>query len=273
MGRTGNIPDSLYSAGQAIKLLGIPRSSFYDMVEKGKITKIAVPNRKDGYYLKSQIDEMVRAQQMFILQYTSKPAIFEKATANDALGIYEVGVSLWGTRGTPTVETRLGWYKSNPDIDHVVKQEGVVVGYISLMPLKHETIEQLMLGEKRGWEVTPDELLPFVPGVPLECFVMAIGVLAGVQKAEKYGMRLLVGSVHALGELAQKGVILEKLYATSSSPDGIKICRDFGFEEEDDSIPGTTRKKFVIDVATSRSLLLEEYHKQRESQQAKHVKA
>lgn len=273
MGRTGNIPDSLYSSGQAIKRLGIPRSSFYDMVEKGKITKVSVPNRKDGYYLKSQIDEMVRAQQMFLLQYTTKPSTFEKATPDDATGIYEVGVSLWGKIGTPTVDTRLAWYKSNPDIDYVVKQEGVIVGYISLMPLKHETIEQLMSGKKRGWEVTPDELLPFTPSIPLECFVMAIGVLAGVQKPEKYGMRLLVGSVHVLGELAEKGVILKKLYATSSSPDGIKVCRDFGFNEEDDSVPGTTRKKFVMEVATSKSFILEEYHKALESQQSKQVKA
>jgi len=261
LGRTTHVPEGFYTAAQAIKKLGVPRSSFYDMVEKGKIEKIVPPHRSDGYYRKSQIDDMVRAQQMFILQYATQPATFTKATPEDALGIYDVGVSLWGITGTPTVETRLAWYKSNPDIDYVVKQEDVVVGYISLMPLKHETIKQLIEGEKRGWEVTPQELLPFTPGMPLECFVMAIGVRAGLQKSEEYGMRLLTGSVHTLGELAKEGIIIKKLYATSNSPDGIKVCRDLGFQEESDPVPGSTRKRFTMDVDTSNSLLLEEYHR------------
>src|SRR5579885_291487 len=258
--KTAKAPEGFYTATEAIQKLGIPRSTFYDMVEKGKIQKVVPPYKSDGYYPKSIIDDMVRANQLFIVQYATHPATFEKATANDALGIYDVGVSLWGTIGTPTVETRLEWYKSNPDIDYVVKQEGVVVGYVSIMPLRHETIEQLLSGEKRGWEVKPEELLPFNPGIPLECFVMALGVRAGLQKAEKYGMRLFVGAVHALGELAKQGVILDKLYATSNSPDGIKASLDLGFKEIGIT-PGSTRKRFMMDVALSNSLLLEEYHR------------
>jgi hypothetical protein len=156
------------------------------------------------------------------------------------------------------VETRLGWYQSNPDIDYVVKQEGAVAGYVSLMPLKHDTIAQLLSGEKRGWEVTPDELLPFTPGVLLECFAMALGVRAGLRKAEKYGMRLLSGAIHVLGEFATKGIIIDKLYATTNSPDGIKACRDLGFEEIDPN-PETARKRFLLDPITSNSILLQEY--------------
>jgi hypothetical protein len=242
-----------------MKLLGIPSSTLYDLVKTGKIERVVPPNRSDGYYPRGPVDEMVRAKQVFLIQYATDPAQFVKATAQDAQGIYDVGISLWGAMGTPSVETRLGWYRSNPDIDYVVKQEGVVAGYISLMPLKHETLEQLMSGEKRGWEVTPDEVVPFLPGMPVECFVMALGVRAGLRKAEKYGVRLLIGSIHALGEFAKQGVVIEKLYATSNSPDGIKACRDLGFEEMD-PIPETTRKRFVLDVATSDSLLLQEYH-------------
>jgi len=262
MGKTARVPEGFYTANQAIKKLGIPRSSFFNMVEKGKITKVVPPGRTEGYYPRKEIDDIVRAQQLFTIQYATQPATFEKATPDDAQGIYDVGVSLWGTTGTPTVEKRLEWYKSNPDIDYVVKQNGVVAGYISLMPLKHETIEQLLSGEKRGWEVTADELLPFIPGVPLECFVMALGVRAGLQKPEKYGMRLFTGAIHVLGEMGKQGIIFSKFYATSNSPDGIKASLDLGFKELD-SIPGSTRKRFVLDIATSNSLLLEEYHQAR----------
>jgi Helix-turn-helix domain len=259
MPKRAKAPTGFYTASEVRRMLGIPSSTLYDMVKAGKIERVVPPGRSDGYYPRSSIDDMVRAKELFLLQYATNPATFVKAIAQDAQGIYDVGVSLWGTAGTPTVETRLGWYRSNPDIDYVVKQDGVVAGYISLMPFKHETIEQLVAGTKRGWEVTPEELLPFVPGVPLEAFVMALGVRAGLRKAEKYGMRLLSGAAHALGNLAENGVILDKLYATSNSPDGIKACRDFGFEEIDPD-PGTTRKRFMLDITASDSLLLREYH-------------
>jgi len=262
MPKRAKAPKGFYTASEVMKLLGIPSSTLYDLVKAGKIERAVEPNRRDGYYPKRPVDEMVRARQLFLLQYATDPAIFVKATAQDAQGIYDVGVSLWGAMGTPPVETRLGWYHSNPDIDYVIKQEGTVAGYISLMPLKRETLRQLMSGEKRGWEVKPDEVLPFMPGVPLECFVMAIGIRAGLRKAEKYGMRLLIGSIHVLGELARESVIIEKLYAISSSSGGMKACCELGFEEID-PLPETTRKRFVLDVATSNSLLLREYHEAR----------
>jgi hypothetical protein len=262
MPKRAKAPKGFYTASEVMKMLGIPSSTLYDLVKAGKIERVVEPPRKDGYYPKGPVDEMVRAKQLFLIQYSTDTAVFSKATGQDAQAIYDVGLSLWGTMGTPSVETRLRWYQTNPDIDYVVKQEGAVAGYISLMPLKHDTIEQLLSGEKRGWEVTPDELLPYAPGVPLECFVMALGVRAGLKKAEKYGMRLLIGSIHALGELARAGVILERLYATSNSPDGIKACRDLGFKEME-AIPETTRLRFVLDVATSESILLQEYHEVR----------
>jgi hypothetical protein len=79
-------------------------------------------------------------------------------------------------------------------------------------------------------------------------------------------MRLLSGAAHALGDLAEKGVILDKLYATSNSPDGIKDCLDLGFEEINPD-PETTRKRFMLDVTASNSLILREYHQTQRQRQ------
>ncbi len=251
-------PNGFYTASAVMKLLNIPSSTLYDLVKAGKIERVVEPGRKDGYYPKGPIDDMVRARQLFILQYATGPITFAKATFQDIQGIYDVGMSLWGNVGTPTLETRLGWYQRNPDIDYVVKKEGIVAGYVSLMPLKHETIEQLLVGEKRGWEVKPDEVLPFTPGVALECFVMALGVRVGVRTKEKYGMRLVMGSIHVLGQLAQDGIHITKMYATSNSPDGIKACHDLGFEELAFQ-SASSRRCFELNIRTSESPLLKEY--------------
>jgi hypothetical protein len=258
VGRTNKIPEGFYSAAQAIKKLKIPRSTFYTL----DIEKVFAPGRKDAYYPKAVVDDMVRARELFLIQYATKPATFARAVMEDIEAIYDVAVSLWGTTGTIDIETRKKRYQRNSDMDYVVKQDGVIVGFISLMPLKHETIEKLMNGNIRGWDVTPDDILPFSPGVPLECFVMAIAVRAGVSKREKYGMRLYVGAIHALGDLARKGVTIDKIYATSNTPDGIKACRDLGFEELE-PLPGMSRKRFLMETATSPSLLLEEYRQER----------
>lgn len=59
-----------------------------------------------------------------------------------------------------------------------------MTGYITIMPLKHETIEKLMEGKLRGWDIKAEDILPFTPGVPLECFT-GIAVRVGVKQPKK----------------------------------------------------------------------------------------
>jgi hypothetical protein len=186
-----------------------------------------------------------------------KTATFGISTAEDVPGIYEVIASLWGALSTTPVHTRLGWYQSNPDIDFVVKQEGTVIGYVTIMPLKHETLEKLMTGEIRGWDITPADILPFTPGIPLECFV-GIAVKAGVPHPRKYGMRLIAGAIKILKEFAQKGVLIQKLCAVSDTPDGTRLSRELGFIESPPA-PNSTFIKYTLDLETSDSPYAREY--------------
>jgi hypothetical protein len=186
-----------------------------------------------------------------------EPATFSVATPEDAQGIYEVIASLWGTLHTAPVETRLKWYEVNPAIDYVVKQDGIVTGYLTIMPMKHETIEKLMKAEIRGWDITPNDILPFTPGIPLECYTGA-AIRAGVYKPEKYGMRLLMGIIDMLNEYARHGMFIKKLYGVSDTPDGVKLCRDLGFKEESPA-PGSTFKQFTLDTEESDSPFIREY--------------
>jgi len=200
---------------------------------------------------------MAEASELFAIQYASDPATFSVATTEDVQGIYDVIASLWGTLFTTPVQTRLSWYQSNPEIDYVVKQEGIVTGYITIMPLKHETIEQLMQGKIRGWDIKPDDVLPFTPGEPLECFT-GIAVRAGVYKPEKYGMRLLTGILQTFREFAKKGIFIKKIYAVSDTPDGVKLSRDLGFEESPPA-PNSSFRQYILDLETSDLPYAKEY--------------
>jgi predicted DNA-binding transcriptional regulator AlpA len=47
-----------YTAGKAIKKLGIPRSTFYDLVKANEIPKVTVPLRKRAFYPRQRIDQL-----------------------------------------------------------------------------------------------------------------------------------------------------------------------------------------------------------------------
>jgi hypothetical protein len=257
MARQRKPAKGLYTAGEAIRKLRMPQATFHHYVKIGKIKKVTLPGKTEGFYEKAYIDKMARASELFALQYATDSSTFSVATPEDAQGIYEVIASLWGTLFTTPVERRLSWYLKNPEIDYVVKQDDIVTGYTTIMPLKQETIEQLMNGKIRGWDITSEDILPFTPGIPLNCYTGA-AVRAGVYRPERYGMRLIMGTIETMQELASKGVFIQKLYALSDTPDGVKLSRGLGFEEEPPA-PGSTLRRFILDLETSDSPYAEEY--------------
>ena len=257
MARQRKPAKGLYSASEAIAKLRMPQATFHHYAKIGKIKKVTMPGKSEGFYEKAYIDQMARASELFAIQYATDQTEFVAAAPEDAQGIFEVIASLWGTLFTTPIATRLSWYQKNPAIDYVVKKEGIIAGYITIMPLKHEVIEQLMKGEIRGWDIRPDDILPFTPGEPLECYT-GIAVRAGVYRPERYGMRLLMGIMEVMRDFAKQGIFIKKLYAVSDTPDGVKLSRDLGFEEKQPAEKSTFRQ-FILDLETSDSPYAREY--------------
>lgn len=249
MPKTRKAPLGLYTAKEAIQRLNMPQATFHHYVKTGKIKKVLPPGRSEGYYEKSYIDNMAEANELFILQYATDPTTFSLASSTDIEGIYQVMVSFWGSLYVPTIETRKSWYQVNSEIDYVVKKNGIVIGYITLLPLKPETVKLLMNGDIGTKEIRPTDILPFTPDIPLECWV-GIAVKPGVYMPEKYATRLLAGIRRVMTELMQKGIIFKRLWAKSETPDGIRLCKDLGFEEIEPEVQRIP-KKFVLNMETS----------------------
>jgi len=256
MVKKAKIPSGFYSATEAMKRLGMARSSFYDLVEKGKIKRVVPPSRSDGYYPKAEIDRMVKARELFILEYTQEASTFEQAKEEDIRGLYEVCKTLWGNFNTPTYETRLEWYRKNPEMYYVVKQDGIVVGFLGIIPIKEDTLEKMM--QQPGLNETAEDILPFTSGVTIHGIFLEIGVRSDIPRNRKYGRRLIEGGFNVLERLAEKGIIIEKVYAHSRTPDGINLCRRIGFSETP-PIDGDTRIRFELDLEKSNYPLLKSY--------------
>ncbi len=264
MVKKSRAPKNFYTAAQAIKRLGIPRATFFDFVKKGKIPKVISEGYVEGYYPKAVIDQMALARDLATLQYATDTSIFRKAEEEDIKAIHDLSVSIFGSNA-PNYESRLAPYQKNQDIYYIIEQDDILVGYLGLIPLKQEIINRIM-GETEGARshlltatseiITSDNIQMFEPGEDYNIFLVSV-VRQGLSKSKYYGMRLIFGGYEILLNLARKDIIAKGLYATSRTPDGIKLCKDLGFEET--IILGNPVRRFKLDLETTTSPYLQEY--------------
>ncbi len=256
-GKVSKAPEGFYTASEAIKKLNMPRTTFHHYVKIGKIKKKVPYGHKEGYYEKTYIDKMAEASQLYAIQYAEDPATFSIASDEDLAGIYDVLISLWGPTNATTTETRQNWRKINPEMDYVVRQEGIVVGFVNIKPLTHEAIEKYIKKELQVKDIQPNDILPFTPGIPLECEA-GIAVRAGVHDPKKYGMRLIGGIIEIMKDFAKRGIIIKAIYTRSSTPDGINLAKGLGFKDIS-SRREQNAKLFVLDFETSDSPFVKQY--------------
>jgi hypothetical protein len=264
MAKTAKAPSGFYTATDVMKKLNIANSTLYHYVETGKIRRVVPPGKKDGYYPKAEIDKMIKARELFVLQYATDTTTFEMATEDDIEGIAELGAELFNGNKTATYQRRITQYHANPEIFYIVKQEELIVGYVGLFPLKQEAIETIMSGMAESrfnvGILSPDNITQFKPGEADSLFLI-IGVKQGLKRTRAYGARAVAGTMAVLENLARKGIFTKKLYGTSRTQDGIRLAKGLGFkqvipkDEEDDLL------RFELDLETTTSPFFQKYQR------------
>ncbi len=266
MTKTVKAPKNFYTATEAIKKLGMPRATFFNLAKTGKIKRVVPDGFTEGYYPKAEIDRMALAREMFTLQYTSDSSVFRRAEEKDIQGIADLGIALFGTSTTPSYESRLACWKRNPDAYYIVEQDELIVGWIALVPMRREAIDVLMGHAKEATSMfvnmhqsvmIPENILPFTPATAKDVF-LTIGARQGLPRSKSYGMKLISGGYEVLKELAKQGIIVKRIYATSRTPDGVKLCKDLGFQEEPTNDTSAV-KRFWLDLEATKLPLLQEY--------------
>lgn len=247
-----------YTAKEAQERLGINDNSFYYLIRTGKIKKFTPPGKKQGLYPKHEIDRLSREFLAFMTYDEKQGLHFIKATTDDDFKEEHELASLLFGNAIHNMDTRLAWIRKNPDIDFILRDYGRLVGFINLLPAKHEKIMQFMNGEMKGWEIQAEDVLTFTPRTSIECILMGMATTPDVDRIRRtqYGAKLISGLMEFLYELAQKSVIITKFYATSVTPTGIAILRNAGFEELNQM---GKRIAFELDTMKSNSRMIHEY--------------
>ncbi len=270
MPKATKIPPAFYSASQAARRLGLNRGTFFNYVKTGRITKYTPPGAAEGYYSRAEIDAMAQERELFFLQYATGPQVFERAmTEDDIRGIYDLCVAFYGVGNTPSLEIRLAIWRKNPDVYYVVRQDGYVVGYISLIWFSEQALHFLMgpavpqgatsAGNGVYAATGPENVLLFQPGQPIESLFISLAVRPGLtlEQQRRYGFRLLRDTLDVLKEFADRGMPVRKLLATSEKTDGIRLARDMGMVETE--YPGDKLLRFELDLMVGESPLAREY--------------
>jgi hypothetical protein len=208
----------------------------------------------------------ILAQEMIALfpVEETKGLTYMKATAEDIQEEYDLAASMFGN-AIHDIPTRRAWLQKNPETDFIVRDQERLVGFINMLPVRHETIMRFMKGEIRGWDFPAEDILPYTPGSVLEWILMGMVTTPETAKTRRaqYGAKLISGLFEFLCDLAQKHIIITKFYATSVTPTGIAILRNAGFHEI-----GHVEKRiaFELDTMASESPLAKAYRRSLESE-------
>src|SRR5205807_9387160 len=72
----GEIVQNYYTAREAIKKLGIPRSTFYDLVKANQIPRVTVPSRRQVFYRKQRIEDLAEERARLVSEAEQAPERF-----------------------------------------------------------------------------------------------------------------------------------------------------------------------------------------------------
>jgi hypothetical protein len=243
-----------YTAKEAREILGMTYSALQNQVNIGNLHPMTPPGRRQKVYPKKEVDELKREMDAWLMARTpakASPTKFVQATAEDMPAAVELSRAVFGDLNIIPLEKRIQWLEKNPEIDYLLKQEDQIVGYFTLVPLRPETIDDLLNKRRLAKELTADDILTYEPGIPLDLYAMAIGVRPGVSLSQKrqWGTYLLLGARRVLLGLGQRGIVIRSIKAHSSKPDGIRLMRHLGLTETASSIPDM--HDFMVDVEES----------------------
>lgn len=268
-----NVPSGFYSGKEAAAHLNIPIASFYRKVKRGEIQKHIPPGGgSEGFYEKKVIDKMAQDRALFMLTNSIEPITFDRAkTPEDLRGIVDLCIAIYGQGGTPNYEARMEIWQKNPEVYYIVRQEGIVAGYISLIWFDEEALSVLMgppVQQTRRasaagsgvYSVTgPEHVNKFVEGEPIDSLFVSLAVRPGFSNTEQreYAFKLLRGTLDIIIDFAQRGMPVRKIYATSERGEGVRMARKLGMKEI--KYPGDLLLRYELDIEASDHPILQPY--------------
>ncbi len=255
-------PNGYMTSADAAERLGVSSGMLTIYWKAGKLGRYGPDTRKYKFYKVEEVEALRESELSFfgVKASESLDAVFSLAQPEDMEGIDDLAAQLFKKRSIGA-ERRRNWLNKEPRGNYVMKRksDGKIVAYFYIQPLEHQVIVDYLHQKIRGWQITEDHITPFISGEPCECFIGAIGTDpdASDDLRSAYMAMLLRGIRQDLDRLGQEGITISKLYAASSNFEGTFMSLHLGMDLWEP--PKRKRLTFVLDVAKSKSFLLQPY--------------
>jgi len=241
-------PQGMYTASEAIAVIGIPSTNFYALVEEKTINRVVFPDRKEGYYSKSEVDNYARNLKALRASYSAEKLQFGLALNEDIPAIHALTASVSGGEAHAVPEEVLkAWIRKNPQSVHILRKGTEIVGYISAFSLPDATLDLRLRGKLLNRTIPIDDIMPFTPDTTISLYIAEMAVRhtdAFIKDNEPdpkkpdsvarlLGARLIRETSRFISHLKKQGITINELYTVGTSPFGIRICRDLGMTPVD----------------------------------------
>jgi hypothetical protein len=163
--------EPLYTSSEARNKLNASTSTFKRLVDSGKIRKITPPNKKQGMYIREDVDRIAEEMKPFsaAARYSNRQGRRkeELTTAvdwqkiSDLPAILKLDLKVYQENIVGDIGLYISWERKNPKITLLSFESGDrehVLAYISLVPLPEQVILSLLRGERPELSISPDEV-------------------------------------------------------------------------------------------------------------------
>lgn len=263
--------DNYYTEGEAIKKLGIPRSTFYDLMKANEIPKVNVPSRKWAFYPRQRIDELAKERARILGEVAQAPErfVFVLPQGDDLEQLVDIERMFFHESIIVSAEEQQKQLTYNPEAIHILKDSktNMVVGGISISPIKRDVLEKLIRLEIDEAQIKPEDYLPYTSDPQLDCYIIDFAVRPDLM-ATYYGSKLLQATLDYFIELLNRGVVIRRIYAAAVTESGERLAKGLHFKllqsdwtREHEEF----RHSYVLDLGNtaSNSRLVKQYLKQR----------
>lgn len=247
--------NDLYTSSEAREILGVSTSTFKIYVDSGKIRKITPPGKKQGFYVKEDVDKLVKEREPFVhIEKSSRRGKTTKAPGliktdvdwmkpSDLPAILKLDYTVYKEDIVGDVGLYISWYKKNPKITLLSFERGNrenVLAYISLVPLPEQVILSILKEDRSELSINPNEV---------EAYQRSGGytlLAESVVRHPEYPEQLnhVVQSVLEFWYEQYPDKFIEKIYAQAFSDDGDILIRKLYFSP----LYNLSDKAYVLDL-------------------------
>ena len=163
--------EQLYTSSEARSKLNVSTSTFKRLVDTGKIRKITPPNRKQGMYVKGDVDKIVEEIRPFARSTRRKgeqerekkelSTTVDWQKISDLPAILKLDLKVYQENIVGDIALYISWERKNPKITLLSfesENRENVLAYISLVPLPEQIILSILKGERPELSISADEV-------------------------------------------------------------------------------------------------------------------